>query len=484
MSEVNLMNQNRIPIYEALEKFLKNDPISFHVPGHKNGMLLKNEYPELSRFLAYDVTELSGLDDLHSPEGPILEAQKLLSDYYGTRRSYFLVNGSTVGNLIMILSAFNVGDKVLVQRNCHKSIMNALALAKVYPIFIDPMIGEYTFVPEGVDQSIIKNAFEQYTDVKGLVLTYPNYYGMASNLEDIVNTVRQHKGVILVDEAHGPHFHLGEPFPKSAIDLGADMVVHSAHKMLPAMTMGSYLHINSNAISISKVEYYYSVLQSSSPSYPIMATLDIARHFIANFNEEDINYTLSQRNSFVTSLCKLEGVEVVNRNMKQDPLKLIVRYKGYSGYMLQRMLEEENIYIEMADPYQVVFILPLLKTNMAYSYNEALVKIKNVFEKYKPKPNEIQGLIVESDDKIGSLALSYEEMADQPIEWVPFENAENRIAAIMITPYPPGIPIILPGEVITGKRIELIKEYIEAHAKFQGETSRLLSGEIAVYIKK
>ncbi|MBL5768904.1 aminotransferase class I/II-fold pyridoxal phosphate-dependent enzyme [Heyndrickxia sporothermodurans] len=476
------MNQNRIPIYEALEKFLKNDPISFHVPGHKNGMLLKNEYPDLSRFLTYDVTELSGLDDLHSPDGPILEAQKLLSDYYGTRRSYFLVNGSTVGNLIMILSAFNAGDKVLVQRNCHKSIMNALVLAKVIPIFIEPRIDENMFVPEGVRKSIIKAAYNQYADVKGLVVTHPNYYGMTSYLEDIINIVHQHKGVVLVDEAHGPHFHLGEPFPKSAIDLGADMVVHSAHKMLPAMTMGSYLHINSNAISISKVEYYYSVLQSSSPSYPIMATLDIARHFIANFNEEDINYTLSQRNSFVTSLCKLEGVEVVNRNMKQDPLKLIVRYKGYSGYMLQRMLEEENIYIEMADPYQVVFILPLLKKNMVYSYSDALIKIKRVFEKYKPKSNSLKGIVVESDDKISSLSLLYEEMEDRSIEWVPFRYAENRIAAKMIIPYPPGIPTILPGEVITEEKIRLIKKYIEMHAKFQGETSRLLNGEIAVYI--
>lgn len=476
------MNQKQIPLYEAIVKFIKSDPISFHVPGHKNSILLKHEFPELSRFLTYDVTELTGLDDLHSPDGPILEAQNLLSDYYGTKRSYFLVNGSTVGNLIMILSAFKAGDKVLVQRNCHKSIMNALALAKVYPIFIDPMIDEYTFVAEGVDQSLIKSAYAQYSDVKGLVVTYPNYYGMASHLEEIINIVHQHKGVILVDEAHGPHFHLGEPFPKSAIDLGADMVVHSAHKMLPAMTMGSYLHINSNSISLSKVEYYYSVLQSSSPSYPIMISLDIARHFIANFNEGDVKYTLNQRDSFVTSLCNMEGVEVVSGNTEQDPLKLIVRYKGYSGYMLQRILEEENIYTEMADPYQVVLILPLLKMNMAYSYNEALVKIENVFKKYKPKPNEIKGLIVDSDDKISSLALSYEEMANQSTEWVPFGSAEKRVASKMIIPYPPGIPIILPGEVITSKKIKLIKEYIEANAKFQGETSRLLNGEIAVYL--
>ncbi|QQZ09474.1 aminotransferase class I/II-fold pyridoxal phosphate-dependent enzyme [Heyndrickxia vini] len=476
------MNQKQIPLYEAIVKFIKSDPISFHVPGHKNSILLKHEFPELSRFLTYDVTELTGLDDLHSPDGPILEAQNLLSDYYGTKRSYFLVNGSTVGNLIMILSAFKAGDKVLVQRNCHKSIMNALALAKVYPIFIDPMIDEYTFVAEGVDQSLIKSAYAQYSDVKGLVVTYPNYYGMASHLEEIINIVHQHKGVILVDEAHGPHFHLGEPFPKSAIDLGADMVVHSAHKMLPAMTMGSYLHINSNSISLSKVEYYYSVLQSSSPSYPIMISLDIARHFIANFNEGDVKYTLNQRDSFVTSLCNMEGVEVVNGNTEQDPLKLIVRYKGYSGYMLQRILEEENIYTEMADPYQVVLILPLLKMNMVYSYNEALVKIENVFKKYKPKPNEIKGLIVDSDDKISSLVLSYEEMANQSTEWVPFGSAEKRVASKMIIPYPPGIPIILPGEVITSKKIKLIKEYIEANAKFQGETSRLLNGEIAVYL--
>lgn len=280
------MNQNRMPLYEALIEFKERGPLSFHVPGHKNGLNFPQEaIREFKGILSIDVTELAGLDDLHSPFECIDEAQQLLAEVYNTKRSYFLINGSTVGNLAMILSCCGEHDIVLVQRNCHKSIINGLKLAGANPI-LDPWIDEAYNVPVGVRNEIIKNAIGKYPNAKALILTHPNYYGMGMDLEASIAFAHAHKIPVLVDEAHGAHLCLGEPFPKSALTYGADIVVHSAHKTLPAMTMGSYLHINSHLVDEDKVTTYLSMLQSSSPSYPIMASLDIARFTMARIKKK------------------------------------------------------------------------------------------------------------------------------------------------------------------------------------------------------
>ena len=482
MNEVNKMSQKRIPLYEALVRFKENNPISFHVPGHKNGLLYQQSIPEFSRFMKYDMTELSGLDDMHSPDGPILEAQQLLTNYYETRKSYFLVNGSTVGNLIMILSTFKEGDKVLVQRNCHKSILNALMLAKVNPIFISPEIDGLALVPNGIISLHIEQAYHLYSKIKGCILTYPNYYGMTTNIEEIIQMVHRYHGIVLVDEAHGPHFRLGHPFPKSAVDLGADMIVQSAHKMLPAMTMGSYLHINSDRVSLEKVEQFYSILQSSSPSYPIMASLDFARYYLATYGQEDIEYTMKQRNQFVDNLNSLEGMTVIQGLVNQDPLKLMVRYNGYSGFQFQELLEEEGVYTEMADPHQVVMVLPLLKKGAEFIYIEAFEKMKEVIKKPKLNKNNADNKMVDIKNKISHLAIPFSEMEDRSYEWVPFKHAVNRIAAKMIIPYPPGIPLTLPGECITDETIEVLDKLLTLNARFQGEIERLTNREILVYV--
>ena len=198
----------------------------------------------------------------------------------------------------MILSVCSEGDTVLVQRNCHKSILNGLMLANIMPVFISPEMDMNLSTPAGIDKHTVRQAFERYPNAKACIFTYPDYYGGTFDLKSIIEIAHQHDSLVLIDEAHGPHFKLGDPFPLSALNLGADMVVHSAHKILPAMTMGSFLHINSKNVPKAKVEFYLSVLQSSSPSYPIMASLDIARSYLAGFTKEDIAYTWEVRNVF------------------------------------------------------------------------------------------------------------------------------------------------------------------------------------------
>src|SRR5690625_2815503 len=281
------MNQSSAPLYEALVKHVKQNPLSFHVPGHKNGKLfLQQGFEVFSNLLKYDQTELRRLDDLHQPEGAIKEAERLAAEFYKVKRTFFLVNGSTAGNLAMILSACKPEDSILVQRNSHKSIMNGLQLAGAKPIFFSPEFDKETGRYSIVTVDRIKQAVEKYPNIKAIVLTYPDYFGTTYNLKPIVQFAHDKKIPVLVDEAHGAHFVLGDPFPKSAIEYGADIVVHSAHKTLPVMTMGSYLHFQSDLIDEKTVQHYLQIVQSSSPSYPIMASLDLARKYIAQYSEK------------------------------------------------------------------------------------------------------------------------------------------------------------------------------------------------------
>ncbi len=282
------MNQENIPLWNQLQKHASHQPLSFHVPGHKNGFLAGGEGADyFKHILKLDATELSGLDDLHSPEGVILEAQELLAGLHGVSKSFFLVNGSTAGNLAMVLSAAEEKETVLVQRNCHKSILNGITLAKAKPVFLAPEFNEEWGVAGGVALETVKEAIRQYPDAKAIILTYPNYYGMVYDLENIIQCAHDHGIPVLVDEAHGAHLIGGSHFPASAVQLQADLTVQSAHKTLPAMTMGAYLHFNSRFIKEEKVSNYLGILQSSSPSYPIMASLDLARAYLASFSKKD-----------------------------------------------------------------------------------------------------------------------------------------------------------------------------------------------------
>ncbi|MDQ6595366.1 aminotransferase class I/II-fold pyridoxal phosphate-dependent enzyme [Bacillus salipaludis] len=472
-----MKNQQKIPLYQALVEHINKSPISFHVPGHKYGTIAKDYFEQI---LKLDATELSGLDDLHSPEGAILEAEQLLQDLYQTRSSFFLINGSTVGNLAMVMAACSENDCVLVQRNCHKSVVNGLQLAKVNPIFLEPEIDNEWKVASGVHLQTVKEAIDLYPNARALILTYPNYYGMAYDLESIINYAHIHNIPVLVDEAHGPHFIVGSPFPPSAVQLGADIVVQSAHKTLPAMTMGSYLHVNGNRIEMDRVKDYLQILQSSSPSYPIMASLDIARHYLSSYQQEDVLYLLKERNRFKELLKKISGIKVLTYpNHLGDPLKITIQSTSHlSGFDLQSKLEEQGIFTELADPYNVLMILPLLKENQIYTFEETAGRIQKVLEGITD--NEINIETKKIEKKISGLAIPYRKMEDLKERKIPLLDSVDQVSAETIIPYPPGIPLLLKGERITDGQIQNLVKLIESGARFQGG-SFLQNGLISVY---
>lgn len=454
------------PLVEALLKFSEADPVSFHVPGHKGGSLSGLPF-DLRSVLRYDLTELTGLDDLHEPDGAIKEAQQRLSTFYGSDQSFFLVNGSTVGNLAMVYATCGVGDTIIVQRNAHKSVFHAIELTGARPVFISPSWDKVTKTAGTMSISQIRQALEAYPDAKAVVVTHPTYYGKTGpDLEEMIRVCHTYEVPVLVDEAHGAHFVVGNPFPQSALDMGADIVVHSAHKTLPAMTMASFLHVRSNLVSYERVAHYLQMLQSSSPSYVLMASLDDARAYVESYHEEDKVLFMERRLAFMKRLAVIPRLRVIEPD---DPLKLVIRIEGYSGFELQKGLEAEGVYVELADPYQVLFVLPLLKVGSDYPFEEIGGRIESAVAGLNQTgdiPNFVEVPLF--DEGISYLTYTARQLAQMETEWIPYDKAVGRVVAASIIPYPPGIPLLIGGEKIVDGHIQSLTRLLQVGAKFQG----------------
>jgi arginine decarboxylase len=458
------MNHQEMPLFNQLKHFAKQKPISFHVPGHKNGRLFLDEAREFfDAILPIDVTELTGLDDLHAAQGVILEAEKIAAEYFKADHTFFLIGGSTVGNLAMILTTCSPGDKIIVQRNSHKSILNGLELSGAKPIFISPEYDETVFRYTAPSYRTVEKALLEHPDAKGLVLTYPDYFGHIFDLKKMIDLAHQYQIPVLVDEAHGVHFSLGQPFPTSAVTLGADLVVQSAHKMAPAMTMASFLHMKSALLAKDQVSHYLQMLQSSSPSYPLMASLDVARAYLATLSKERLAAILASANQLRKLFTQGRLWDVLPGD---DPLKITLHVRdGYASYEIAREFEKNHIYPEFVTDKQLLFIHGL-EVFQDFTYLEDIVK--NMNEEYKYKTNhatiEIRTLFKEP---IQELAISYHEMFHLSKKKARLEETVGSIAAEAVIPYPPGIPVIAKGERITEEQIRLIRHLIQQGATIQ-----------------
>ena len=465
-SEVVHMQERR-PMVEAVEKFHSEKNISFHVPGHKHG-LLSNLPNAMKEAMQYDLTELSGLDDLHHPEEAIKEAEQLLANVYGAEKSFFLVNGTTVGNLAMIFAICQFGEQIIVQRNAHKSIFYALELVGAEPIFVTPEWDEKTKTASYVSLENIHQALQAFPLAKGVILTYPNYYGVvSSHLESIISFCHEKNIPVLVDEAHGAHFKANKAFPQSSLEYGADIVVQSAHKTLPALTMGSFLHFNSQLLDIQRLKKYLSMLQSSSPSYLLMASLDDARSYVERYSEIDYRQLISKRELFIEALETIQLLELIQVD---DPLKLLMRAGEYSGFQLQKALEKQKVYVELADSYQVLLILPLLKVEHEYPFAEIRKRIKHALDELRNEiPDCPREMVTLGQRSFSTLGMNLTLVNEKQGEWVSYVRAAGRISKAMVIPYPPGIPLMVIGEKITIAMLRELEEWLEKGALFQGE---------------
>ncbi|MEN1966484.1 aminotransferase class I/II-fold pyridoxal phosphate-dependent enzyme [Lentibacillus sp. N15] len=474
-------NQQHKPLYTALIQFNQQHSISFHVPGHKNGTIFPHEARNaFKNILPIDVTELTGLDDLHAASGVIAEAEQLAADFFHADHTFFLVGGSTAGNLAMIMATCAPGEKVIVQRNSHKSIINGLELSGANPVFIAPEYDEAANRYTSPSLDTLKAALRKYPEAKAVVLTYPDYFGRTYAIDPMIQLAHAYDIPVLVDEAHGAHFILGDPFPASSLALGADLAVQSAHKMAPAMTMASYLHIAGQRISNDRVAHYLQMLQSSSPSYPLMASLDIARAFLATFSERDMKMVLGSVQQVRRLFANSDYWNLIPLTTHDDPLKITLSIKqGYTGFTVAHFFEQAGIYPELAADHHVLFIHGLQAFQKLDKLSNAIKQVQDRL-KITAKHATIE-VIKQFPAKINTLAMSYEQMRKCQTAIVPFQQAKDKVAAEAVIPYPPGIPLIMKGEQVTGEHIKRIEQLIMQGAAFQ---HRDLTSGIRILMKK
>lgn len=492
-----MMEQSKAPIFEKLKDFATQNKYSFHVPGHKFGAQLDEGTAAYFRnVMQLDTTEITGMDDLHHPREMIQEAQQLAAQCFGAEHTFFLVNGSTVGNLAMILATCNRGDIIIVQRNAHKSILHGIILAGAQPVFLSPQIDRDSQLATGVRVEHIQAALDQYPEAKAVLLTNPNYYGMSVDMKSICELVHRYNKPVLVDEAHGAHFGFHTELPPSALSCGADAVVQSTHKMLTALTMGSMLHIQGNRLNRDLLQQRLSMLQSSSPSYPIMASLDVSRRNLAIHGQAQLDKTIEMINQFKKELNHIPGFSYIDMSPtsayeRLDPFKVSVwdQTGTCSGYELQQELERNDCMIEMADSAHVVLFFSLFTSPK--DCQKLLDTFSYISKKFSLEKKELNRIVTNINmvppfTQVPSpLCMELEHLfpsttSQKEVQKVELMESVNARSAEMIIPYPPGIPVVFPGERITLQMASYLQRLSMAGVAFQGAKDIHLS-TIEVY---
>ena len=513
------------PIWDGLVAHQQENPISFHVPGHRNGQLFHIDGNSPNAFLneaqikylealatlaCIDVTELAHTDDLHDPSGIIANAQTEAANFFGAEHTFFLVGGSTAGNIATLLALCERGDYVIVQRNVHKSVINGCKLAGVHVVFIAPLLDEETGYSYAPSLHTVEKAVKKYPQAKAVLLTNPNYYGMSIDLAEYSKLVHRYSIPLIVDEAHGAHYGLHPDMPSSALQAGADVVIQSTHKTLPALTMSAMLHIQHARISKERLQQQLAMLESSSPSYLLMASLDLARGLMAQFGQGWIEQSLHYRDCLIKWLIEQKHplqVEIYGDNNKPfiredgenshtirfDPFRILIydTTNQLTGFELQQLLARHQIWAEMATLHHVVLVFHVGFTEHEYAH--LIKRLKNVSEELIGQ--EQKALLTNHTTEIirqsYSNASYYSEgiQISEPV-WmdravstdnivVHLDESINEQSAEMIVPYPPGIPIIYEGEIISSEIVKQIKRLQQAGARFQG-SQHINEGKIKI----
>ncbi|WP_188542540.1 aminotransferase class I/II-fold pyridoxal phosphate-dependent enzyme [Paenibacillus segetis] len=484
-----LESKHSAPLYEALLEYKESAKASFHVPGHKDGQAYRtlhkaSEY--LTQVMDIDITEITGSDDLHHPEGIIKEAQQRAAQFFGADQTFFLVGGSTAGNLGLILSVCATpGDVLLVQRNVHKSVIHGLMLAHAKAVFLAPQIDEVSGLATIPSQTAVTEALRRYPNAKGLLVTSPNYYGMGSSLKPLVELCHDSGVPLLVDEAHGAHFGLHSVLPENALAQGADGVVQSTHKMLTALTMGAMLHVQGSKLDRKLLSQRLAMIQSSSPSYPIMASLDLSRSVLEAQGEVIFEDGLAAAQIIRDGIKKLPRFAVVEPRGTndaytiQDPFKIVLYdvTGQWSGYELQEWLEAAGCIPEMSDDRYVVLALSQGTTRKDVDrLLQALEKLSENSAIHEVNQLSTWNIGSKFGDEVSSpVQFGLSPISEEMTEAVPIEQSAGRQAAEMIIPYPPGIPLLYPGETITDVILARLIELKKNKAKCQGAGDPLLA---------
>jgi arginine/lysine/ornithine decarboxylase len=470
------MNDKDIPILKALKDYSKEDTAYFHMPGHKGGNIFnKIGFEDFDmNMLSMDVTEVPGIDNLHSPETSIKEAQELAAKAFGAEHTFFLVNGTTGGIYSMILAAANPGDKIIIPRNCHKSVIGAVILGRLVPIYINPEFDKRLNVASGISPITVQKAIREHPDAKAVLITSPTYYGVCSDLEQIAKIAHENNMLLLVDEAHGSHFGFHSDLPKTALQCGGDMVAQSTHKTLPAMTQSSMLHVKSDKVDLDKVKFFLQLTQSTSPSHILLASLDTARYIMQEKGEELLKDIIHWCNCLRDEINDSKKLYCLSRAdigrdgiFDIDSTRITINFEklGLSGTEADEVLRSKfKLQVEMSDLYNIVAICTV--GDQAGNIKKLTEAIKSIASEHDSS-NQMQRQAARAFDIPDMMLMPWEAVYHSK-EVVPFESCLGRICGEMIVPYPPGIPIIMPGEVINKSIIDYALECQSKGIKLNG----------------
>lgn len=449
-------------IYDRLLKIARRNPVSFHVPGHKNGRIF-SKIPVFEEIGHLDLTELPETDNLHHPVEIIQKAQRRASSLYGSRESFFLVNGTTGGILSMISAVARPGDKILMQRDCHRSAYHAVALNQLTPVYARAAFSETLGRKLSVDCGQIEEALELHPDIKVVLVTSPSYEGVCMDIEKISKAVHEKGALLLVDSAHGAHLGFSESLPPSPLAQGADVVVQSTHKTLPAFTQGSLLHVGSERIDLERLGFMLQVYQSSSPSYLLMAGIDAAMEIMEKEGTHLLENLLGEIHRFSEKIETGAGLGILDREtflgktgFDLDVTKILLNVSeiGLTGFRAGAILREKfDIQIEMAGLRHVLLVASVANTRHDFDRaSSALARIagdKTLAKTLVAEP--------EYSYMIPEMALLPGEAFYKPVRMVKLEEAVGEISGEFVTPYPPGIPLVCPGERIPLEMVEYLQ---------------------------
>lgn len=453
-------------------EFIKKNPIDFFCPGHKRGRSLDPHFAELIGQI--DLNNLKDTDTLHCPTTSILQAENLLAEAYGVDKSFILVGGSTSGNMASVMAVAKPNQKVIVQRNSHKSMIAGIIHTGAYPVWINPDWDEELGVFLNISYDVLEEALKNNPDSQAVFILNPTYYGTVPDIASLVNLCHAHKKIIVVDEAHGPHFHFCNELPLSAEDAGADIIVQSTHKILSALSQGSVLHMNSKRVEETRVRKALQLIQTTSPSFPIMASIDLARKQMVFEGEERLKKVILMAREARQRIREIPGCSLLERPLKQDKgvgffdldetkILINVSHLAVTGYDFLNMLNQEfNIQPEVAGPSYILCILTIgtIQKDLDYLVNGCALLAKKAQSKSSQKVISSKQM-AEQGRKLSSspiLCMSPREAFYSNTKDVPLKKSNGHICAEVVTPYPPGIPLLMPGERITEEIINFLLE--------------------------
>ena len=449
-------------ISAAIQYFKKNlRKILFTTPSHSQGVYVP---PVVEKYLGRkyfenDLSEIDCLDNLSNPKHCIKESMKNAAEVYGAQTTFYLTNGSSSGIVALMCACLGVGDKVLINRNCHKSVYNGLVLSGAFPVWTDIEVDEEWDFIKPITPELIESALLSNSGIKAVIITNPTYEGMIADVEKIVTVCQKYGVILIVDEAHGALWNFSESFPQTALQQGADASVQSLHKTAGAINPCALLHLSKNSkISAEKVQEALNLINTTSPSYPALLDIEFTVDFLnTKEGKKQINELISNIKDFQKKLMECDNIRIYC--VQNDITKLLIQIEGLSGISLSEILyNEHNIEVEMASERSILCLTGIGTTkNKLNKLLKALIKIAKNANSYNSSPQV-------------SSCLSYikPEIACTPRQAfyaksveIDFDKSVGKIAKSMQLDYPPGIPIIIPGEVIKQQHLDYLKKHCD-----------------------